>query len=319
MRRILAFAAKAAISATLLYFALDRVNWSNVGKRLQDLDPAWFALTIAAVVIQVVVFSMRWRLIVMQCGANLPPRSAFRYSMIGIFFNQTLPSTVGGDAARIWLLARDGAGWKAATYSVLVDRAIGLLSLVLLVIVCLPWTLTLIQHPTGRLALTVIALGCLGATAAFVALGAIKWALLDRFWATRHVSATARIAFATLSHRRPGFEVALLSIGMQILTVLTAWAAGRAAGAPIEFSHALLLVLPVVLVSTIPISIAGWGVRESAMMIAFAYAGLAETDGLMVSLLFGAATFVVGLAGGVIWILDIGGKLPKEAREGPPL
>ena len=155
------------------------------------------------------MFSMRWRLIVMQCGANLPPAPAFRYSMIGIFFNQTLPSTVGGDAARIWLLARDGAGWKAATYSVLVDRAIGLLSLVLLVIVCLPWTLTLIQHPTGRLALTVIALGCLGATAAFVALGAIKWAWLDRFWATRHVSATARTGMQHINFTNPFQEAEL--------------------------------------------------------------------------------------------------------------
>ena len=42
----------------------------------------------------------------------------------------------------------------------------------------------------------------------------------------------------------------------------------------------MLLVLPVILVATIPISIAGWGVRESAMMVAFSYAGLAETDGL---------------------------------------
>ena len=101
MRRILSFAAKAAISATLLYFALDRVNWSNVGKRLQDLDPVWFAFAIAAIAVQVVLFSMRWRLIVMQCGAALPPARAARYGLISVFFNQTLPSTVGGDAARI--------------------------------------------------------------------------------------------------------------------------------------------------------------------------------------------------------------------------
>ena len=51
-----------------------------------------------------------------------------------------------------------------------------------------------------------------------------------------------------------------------------------------------------------PISIAGWGVRESAMVLAFGYAGLAEGDGLIVSILFGVATLTVGALGGVVWV-----------------
>jgi hypothetical protein len=65
---------------------------------------------------------------------------------------------------------------------------------------------------------------------------------------------------------------------------------------------ALFLVLPVILITIVPISIAGWGIRESAMVVAFAYAGLPDTDGLLVSLLFGAATFLVGAIGGLVWI-----------------
>ena len=59
---------------------------------------------------------------------------------------------------------------------------------------------------------------------------------------------------------------------------------------------------PVLLVATLPISIAGWGVRESGFMFAFAHAGLVQTDGLVISILFGAVSFVVGLAGGILWI-----------------
>lgn len=54
----------------------------------------------------------------------------------------------------------------------------------------------------------------------------------------------------------------------------------------------------------LPISIAGWGVREATMMVAFGYAGLAQTDGTIVSLLFGASSFIVGAIGGLIWILS---------------
>jgi hypothetical protein len=61
-------------------------------------------------------------------------------------------------------------------------------------------------------------------------------------------------------------------------------------------------VPPIILISMIPISIAGWGVRENAMVAAFAYTGLPQSDGLVVSLLFGAAFFLVGAIGGAVWI-----------------
>jgi uncharacterized protein (TIRG00374 family) len=79
--------------------------------------------------IQVFVGAMRWKEISALCGAPLGLTQAFRYNMIGTFFNQTLPSTIGGDAMRLCLVKHTGAGWRAATYSVLVDRAIGLIAL----------------------------------------------------------------------------------------------------------------------------------------------------------------------------------------------
>ena len=97
-------------------------------------------------------------------------------------------------------------------------------------------------------------------------------------------------------------RVAALSILIHLLNVLAAWCAANAVAAPLSFAQALFLVLPVILVSAVPISIAGWGVRESAMVTAFAYAGLGDGDGLIVSLLFGAGNFVVGALGGLIWV-----------------
>jgi uncharacterized membrane protein YbhN (UPF0104 family) len=90
------------------------------------------------------------------------------------------------------------------------------------------------------------------------------------------------------------------------MSVTGAWCLAKAVAAPLEWSQALLLVLPVLLISTVPLSIAGWGTRETAMILAFGYAGLAESDGLIVSVLLGIAMFAVGLPGGAIWILDSG-------------
>ena len=117
------------------------------------------------------LLALRWREIVLICGAKLRPATALSYTFIGQFFSQVLPSTVGGDAARIWLLARGGAGWPTAVYSVLIDRVVGVSILAVLVVACLPWTFDMIHDPIARAALALIGFGTLAGTLAFLALG----------------------------------------------------------------------------------------------------------------------------------------------------
>jgi len=93
------------------------------------------------------------------------------------------------------------------------------------------------------------------------------------------------------------------SLVVHLMTVVAAWCAARAAGANLTLLDVLLLVLPVMLILVVPISIAGWGVRESAMVAAFTYAGLSQSDGLIISLLFGAGALLLGIVGGGVWIV----------------
>ena len=92
-----------------------------------------------------------------------------------------------------------------------------------------------------------------------------------------------------------------------------AWCLGKAVSAQLEFVPAFLLILPVNLISTAPISIAGWGVRESAMVLAFSYAGLAESDAFMVSILLGLVMLAIGVLGGIIWLINPE-KLTPESK-----
>lgn len=91
---------------------------------------------------------------------------------------------------------------------------------------------------------------------------------------------------------------------IHLLTISAAWCCVKAVAAPVSFAHVLFLMPPVLLIASAPISIAGWGVRESSMIAAFAYAGLAESDGLTLSILFGAVSFAIGVIGGVGWIVS---------------
>ena len=314
MRQVISLAVKGIITAALLYFAIGRTNFSMIGERLGRLDIPWMLAAIALAGIQIVLVSERWRRIAGTCGAELRLPDALRLNTIAAFFNQVLPSTVGGDAMRIWLFARDGAGWSKATYSVLLDRFVGVLALALLVVTCLPWSLQLVANPIGRIALLVIGFGSVGAGLAFVALGYLPWPWLHGFAPLHHLMQMSITARKTLfSAKTCGLAMAL-SIAVHVLTAAVAWCAARSVAAPFEFWHALMLVLPVVLIATVPISIAGWGLRESALVLAFGYAGLSEADGLLVSVLFGIAMFAIGLIGGAVWLASANSRRANKIQ-----
>lgn len=316
MRRLLSLAAKILVSATLLYFSLRGIDLSAAVERLSQIEFGWLALGVAVALIQVGLGALRWREIAGHCDAPLPFERALRYSLIGSFFNQTLPSSIGGDAVRLWLLARS-AGWRAATYSVLVDRGIGLIALSVVILAALPWSYALITNPSGRLALFAVSAAAFGGGAVFLLLGRIDWHWLRHWWPTRHLHAIAVIAGRALFDRRSGPILVPLSLSIHILAVAIAFCAARAIAAPLSFVQALLLIPPVMLVTMLPISIAGWGLREATMMVAFGYAGLAETDGLLVSLLFGIILVIVGAIGGLTWILG-GEKMPSAPPSDEP-
>jgi glycosyltransferase 2 family protein len=304
MRRILLSTIKILISVALLYLALSKVNLFELASRINIASLGWLALAIAATLLQLLVGVLRWREVSDACRAPLALGQAIRFNLIGTFFNQTLPSSIGGDAVRLWLVARDGAGWRAATYSIFVDRAIGLIALAIIIVASLPWSYELIGDPKGRAALALLDFAALAAGLGFLVLGALPWPWLKRWWATHHLHACAVIADRVLFSRDRGPKVAALSLLVHVLTVTIAWCVVQSIAAPVSFGQTFQLIPPVMLITMLPISIAGWGVREATMGLAFGYAGLMTNEGVNISLLFGAVSFVVGAFGGLVWVFS---------------
>jgi glycosyltransferase 2 family protein len=304
MRRLLILSVRILVSLALLYLALRGINFTAIQSRLSQINLGWIALALLITVVQIFIGALRWREISALCQAPLTDLQAFRYNMIGAFFNQTLPSSIGGDAVRLWLVNRTGAGWRAATYSILTDRAIGLIALALIIVASLPWSYGMIADSKGRLALVVVDFAALAGGLGFLLLGHLPWNWLKTWWPTKHIHACSIIANKVIFDPRSGPKIAVLSLSIHVLAVVIAWCAVRSISAPADFEQVFMLIPPIMLITMMPISIAGWGVREATMMVAFGYAGLAQTDGTVVSILFGAVSFVVGCVGGIVWIFS---------------
>jgi uncharacterized membrane protein YbhN (UPF0104 family) len=319
MRQILLSTIKILISAALLYFALRKANFSDLASRIDVASVGWIGMAIAVTFLQIFVGVLRWREVSAECGAPLATRQAMRFNVIGTFFNQTLPSAIGGDAVRLWLVARAGAGWRAATYSIFVDRAIGLIALAIIVVASLPWSYNLIGDPNGRSALLFVDFAALAGGIGFLVLGRLHWPWLKRWWGTHHLHACSVIANRVILSRERGPKVAALSLLVHVLAVVIAWCVVRSIAAPVLFGQIFQLIPPVMLITMVPISIAGWGLRETAMGLAFGYAGLMTNEGVNVSLLFGAVSFIVGAFGGLVWVFSAEkaaqGSAPMEVAE----
>jgi len=304
MRGFLIFTARVVVSLGLLYLALRGINFAAIQERLSQINLLWIALAVGVTIFQILLGALRWREISDLCHAPLTDLKAFRYNMIGSFFNQTLPSSIGGDAVRLWLVNRSGAGWRAATYSILTDRAVGLIALALIIVASLPWSYGMISDAKGRLALVVVDFAALAGGLGFLLLGRLHWGWLKSWWPTKHIHACSVIANQVIFSRKSGPKIAVLSLSIHVLAVVIAWCCVRAIAASGDFEQLFMLTPPIMLITMMPISIAGWGVREATMMVAFGYAGLAQTDGTVVSILFGAVYFIVGAIGGLVWIFS---------------
>ncbi len=229
-------------------------------------------------VLQTGLAALRWREVARGAGISLRPADAFRYTMIGAFFNQALPSSIGGDAVRLWLI-RDRAGLRAAAYTALVDRGIGLLVLAALIVIGLPFSPPLVHdnrtidtHHTGCCQPCV--------SVGLVLFGLVDWPWLRRFPPARHLHGCAQLAAHIIFNWRSFMSTTALSTANHILAAVLVYAAVQAIAAPATFGEILALALPVLLVCMLPLSIAGWGLREASMAAAFVSAGLSQGDGL---------------------------------------
>ncbi len=298
MKKPIFFFLKVAVSLGLIAWLAARIDLSPLAARFVAADPAWIVAALVAFACQLVVAALRWARIQQAIGATLATRDAVELALIGQFFSQTLPSAIGGDAVRAALAARRGLPIARAASGVLVDRGTALVVLVALIGVCLPLTASLAPDPVLPAVLAALVAG----TAAGLALVLLAHRhVLARLAPGRVVTfVTAFASDLRAALVRP--DIVALAVAVHLGVILTMWLLARALAVPADFAACLVLVPPIVLLTTLPVSLAGWGVREGAAVAGFALVGVDAADALALSVAFGLVQIAAGLPGLLIWL-----------------
>ena len=318
-KKVLSFVIKFAVSAGLIAFVLGNIDLAEVEAQLSRVSVANLALAVAGMLalflVQMAICAFRWRAVLTPMGADIPYWQAYRLFYIGAFFNQTLPSAVGGDAVRMYLAYRHWMGGNAAVNGVMLERVATVSGLVLLVALTQPFFQPRVDGAIGTGILIGVGLG-----AAAMIGGTVFLALLDRAPQSWQRWAAVRAAAKLAEDTRKVFlsRGVLPALGWSTLghanITLMIWVLALGLGVDISLLDCMALFPPVLLLMAIPISIAGWGVREFGIVTAFALVGVPEAGAASISLLFGLLGILASLPGGLVWLSL--GDARKEVRAG---
>jgi glycosyltransferase 2 family protein len=317
MNRSVALALKIAMTAALLGFLAHKAEWDAVGRLLQSASPGWAVLGVLLGFPSLVVAGLRWRQISVYLGVPLPWGFAVLGSMESITFNILLPGSIGGDVLRVAKVTRARGKLRRNFAAVVFDRAVNLGVLLVLCLVLLPLSSlgagSSLGPGSGQLTLV------LGGLAAAVAVGLIALVAALRFRPLRRMRlAREAVRFATLFAMvflRPKrlAAVGLLSLFGQGLVIAMFAAAARALGlvdlSLLQLSIGTTLAL---LASSLPLTIAGLGLREGAAIWALMSFGVDEALAYSVAFLFGAALILQGLPGLAVWVAGLAQLPPRK-------
>jgi uncharacterized membrane protein YbhN (UPF0104 family) len=300
-RRWLTTSLKATVTISLICLVLRGVDLAEAMRHLRGLSFVGVALVLLLLVSQGFIGAWRWTFTTRVFGSPLQFSMALRLFFEGIFFNQALPSTVGGDAVRMYRCTRVGMPVGAAVNGVLLDRVGGVSGLLALVAISQPLAWQRIPDLGPRLAFVAVLVSGAGAIAMLLAMASLP----ERWRRWRLISGIADLsAGARRMYRDPVVVVPVLGLSLvvHVITVFAVYILARDLGLPVTFWDCLVLIPLVFLAATIPISIAGWGVREGAMITALGLLGVSTSGAVTLSVLSGLGLIVIGLIGGGVWL-----------------
>lgn len=309
-RRHLFTLVKIGVSIGLLWILLANVDLAQLWQVTRTASPAWMAAAVGVYLGMFLVSAWRWRLLLRAQHAGLPFGRLLASFLVGSFFNNFLPSNIGGDVVRITDTARAAGSKTVATTIVLIDRGLGLLGLVF--VAALGASSAVARGGAGQLVgpgvlwLT-FAAGMAAVLLVVMAPSTVAWLarpleVLHRDWVRERV---VRLTTALGRFRDTSAALGGCFIGgvlVQAMLVGFYVAIARALAIPISTAHLAVLVPLSFIVQMVPVSVNGFGVREATFTLYFARLGLRAESALALSLVGAALILLFSLSGALIYL-----------------
>jgi uncharacterized protein (TIRG00374 family) len=293
---------KVCFSLALLALLLRQIGWQQT---LETLGKARFSYLAAAFVLYlagIVVRAYRWQILLSALRMDIPLAKLTSLYFVGTFFNNILPTGIGGDVVRVYELSKQSKRPIESVGTVLLDRATGLLMLFLIALMALVFGYELIAPNVAA----AILLLCLGSWAGLGLILRRDW--LERWGLLRIMDKIKQLrelyeSVTTCGPKAIGGALAV-SLVFNVLLIAVNYLIALSLGLEIPLWYFLLFIPLISFLLVLPISLSGLGVREGGYVYLFAQAGVSAPLALAMSLLFYALNVATGLIGGVLYVFE---------------
>ncbi|MCL4472800.1 MAG: flippase-like domain-containing protein [Actinobacteria bacterium] len=310
---------RAGVSLGLLALLLVRTDLSQLGETLRGVSFSMLAVAFLIFLVCNLVNVYKWQLIIRKQGLQVSSIYLTKLYYMGLFFNNFLPTNIGGDVVKVWKLSKVTGKGHDAVSSVVIDRAGSTLGILLLALV--PTMFRLSQLGTNvaipifaMFFIAVLLIAFLSSERAVRALGRFRLFRADPFGLRNHLKSFYYSLYQFRDHKLTLALFMLWSLVYQALHILTVYFVALALDIEIPAYYYFLFVPVVMAVTMMPISLNGVGTREVTWVLLFRQViedpELARTLAISLSLLSFVVISMISLAGGVFYLLD---------RSTPPL
>jgi len=308
-RRSLA-AAQVAASLALLLYLLAQIDLTQLRAAQARLSLSLFGLAVALQLAGVFVSALKWWLLLRALNQPLPYLWTVRVYLIGQFFNNFLPTMIGGDTVRVLLVRRRAGHVAAAIASVWVERLTGFVALTLIGWwgLGLSWQLLAGAPPVrlgvlfSLLAASVAAGAALGAPVGARVLARLRLPNIVDWRGQLQRTAATISGYST--HRATVAVVTVLAITYQLSWVTVHIVAARALGLEVPLQLMLLMVPVSDIVGLVPIFFNNLGAREGTFVVFLSQLGRPAAGAVALAFLIFLVRLLVGCLGGILYMLD---------------
>lgn len=293
-----------------MWLLLSRVDLGRLWQTARTASPAWLGGALALYLLMCVISAWRWRVLLRAQNVDMPLKMLTASFLVATFFNNFLPSNIGGDVVRIGDTARAAGSKTLAATVVLLDRGIGLLGLIL--VAALGATLAADSAGASMIGgagmLWALFAAALVVSAPLVVAPAFVGRLLRPLEALHQEWVRERLGRLTTALGRfrevPTSLVVCFLGGVFVQVTLVAFYAAVARGLaiPITLPQLAILIPLSFIVQMIPVSVNGFGVREATFTVYFTRIGLPAESAFALSFIGAVLIMAFSLSGAAAYL-----------------
>ena len=287
---------KLSISAGLIYFLISKVGGRTIINHIGRLNPLIFITACGAYLFMIWLSSVRWNLLIQR---SMKTGKLFSIYMIGSFFNTYMPGIIGGDAVKAYYLSKElkGSGTRelrdntlsVAIASVFMDRYIGFTAILFISMAAFPLAFTYLEGTPVRWMMPIVLLIFTGGS-----IVVFKFRLGERLKFLFKVYEY----FHLYSRKRDVLLKAFIySVILQGLNIGVVYFLSRGLSINISFFHVVVFLPIIILISFIPVSISGIGLREGSFVILLGTVGVSQEMAVSLSLVWFLSYVIASLVG----------------------